>query len=271
VSASYLQYFIRTCLVVVLVMLTLVTFAQEEYYQDSTTVVLDSTFTIEEYEKEPEKNEFAQEIFVPINDASWRMDSIRWRNIPDSVKKGWKDHPDFWYAGQSFRQKISRQQNNNSKGSLLNASWFKAMLWILTIAGFIIFIFVVLTNNNSGLFRRSNKQLGEQESDIETDDIFAINYQREIDKAAGAGNYRLAVRLMFLRLLKNLSEKQIIQYKHDRTNFDYLVQLSATRYYNDFFRLTRNYEYSWYGHFEVNPELYKKIKTEFEQFEPAMK
>ena len=104
----------------------------------------------------------------------------------------------------------------------------------------------------------------------ETEDIFQINYQREIDRAATAGNYRLAVRLMFLRLLKNLSQKNIIQYGHDRTNFDYLMQLRSTSYYNDFFRLTRNYEYAWFGNFEVNEEMYHVIKNDFEKFDNGL-
>ena len=68
-----------------------------------------------------------------------------------------------------------------------------------------------------------------------TEDIFAINYQKEIDKACSKGNYRLAIRLMFLRLLKDLSEKNIIQYTQDKTNFDYLIQLHPTRLLQRFF------------------------------------
>jgi len=82
-----------------------------------------------------------------------------------------------------------------------------------------------------------------------------------------AGDYRLAIRLMFLRLLKQLSQKKIIEYKQERTNFDYLSQLHATGFYNDFFRLTRNYEYTWYGKFEVSGETFGIIKSEFENFD----
>jgi hypothetical protein len=100
------------------------------------------------------------------------------------------------------------------------------------------------------------------------EDIFAINYQKEIDKAAAAKNYRLAIRLMFLRLLKTMSEQNVIQYKQDRTNFDYLTQLMNTRLYNDFFRITRNYEYVWYGKLSVSDETYAVIKKDFDQFNP---
>ncbi|HET6994629.1 MAG TPA: hypothetical protein VFI06_06590, partial [Chitinophagaceae bacterium] len=144
---------------------------------------------------------------------------------------------------------------------------FQALLWILIIAGFALFVGVYLSNSNIGLFRRSGKAIapGEEEQQ-ETDNIFEINYQRDIDKAIGAGNYRLAVRLMFLRVLKNLSDKNIIQYRQDRTNFDYLMQLDTTKYYQDFFRITREYEYCWYGRFDIEPEKFTVIKNDFENF-----
>src|SRR6185369_2616844 len=97
--------------------------------------------------------------------------------------------------------------------------------------------------------------------DNSSENIFDINYQREIEKAVNAKDYRLAVRLMFLRLLKQLSQKKIIEYEQERTNLEYLSELNATGYYNDFFRLTRNYEYVWYGKFDVSRETFGVIKN----------
>jgi hypothetical protein len=76
---------------------------------------------------------------------------------------------------------------------------------------------------------------------------------------------------MFLRLLKEMAEKNIIQYKQDRTNLDYLLQLQPTGYYHDFFRITRNYEYSWYGLFDISEDAYNKVKNDFTQFDLQIK
>src|SRR5690606_4231613 len=113
--------------------------------------------------------------------------------------------------------------------------------------------------------RRTKKVKEAERADEEMpEDIFAINYQREIDKATAQRNYRLAVRLMFLRLLKSMSERNIIRYQQDKTNLDYLMQLHNTTYYKDFFRITRNYEYSWYGKFDVSEEAYRLIRKDFD-------
>ena len=131
---------------------------------------------------------------------------------------------------------------------------------------------IYLTGSNVGLFRKKNTFIHSNEGQEEiTEDIFAINYQKEIDKAAAQQNYRLAVRLMYLRLLKNMAEKNIIQYKQDKTNFDYLMQMHNTKHYTNFFRITHNYEYSWYGKFEVSEPAYKIISKEFDQFDNELK
>jgi len=76
---------------------------------------------------------------------------------------------------------------------------------------------------------------------------------------------------MFLRLLKDLSQKNIIQYAQGKTNFDYLMQLHPTKYYRDFFRITRNYEYSWYGQFDVTEDMYHIIQSDFSNFDRQLR
>lgn len=214
--------------------------------------------------------------YFTIKTAGTRIDSVQARQLPDSVLKNLKTDEEFWYADKIFKDNKDQYATDEDAGNyktsepLSQKPWVQTILWLIIIAGFTAFVILYLSNSNMGLFRKSNKAFDEPDAELETDDIFAINYQKEIDKATAASNYRLAIRLMFLRLLKNLSEKNIIQYKHDRTNFDYLLQLSSTKYYHDFFRITRNYEYSWYGKFEVSPDAYKLIKNDFEKFDPAI-
>jgi hypothetical protein len=196
-----------------------------------------------------------------------RRDSFLWRNLPETVKTGWRQDKDFWYANRLPQEK--RHDSPAVNRSLTGQQWFEPLLWIISLAGFACFIILYLMNNNISIFRKKDISLTNEDETYNQEDIFSIKYTREIEKAAANQNYRLAIRLLFLRLLKDLSDRNIIQYKPDRTNLDYLIQLSSTKYYNDFFRLTRNYEYSWYGKFEVNREGYARIKADFEKFNPS--
>ena len=196
------------------------------------------------------------------------QDSFQLRQIPAKEIKKLQDDDAFWYANANIKKKV--QEENRT--SLADMKWLRTLLWLIIIGGFAAFIMIYLSNSNISLFSRKNKSISDAlEEETETENIFAINYHREIDKAVKNGNYRLGVRLLFLRLLRKLSDKHIIQYKQDSTNFDYLLQLSPTNYYKDFFRITRNYEYSWYGKFDVNPETFTVIQKDVENFENTLK
>lgn len=199
-------------------------------------------------------------------------DSLQFRKLPDSILKRLQKDDAFWYANYAFEEEKKKKADEEAQIPFTETALFQTILWLIIIGGFVAFVIIYLGNNNVSLFRKANKTIGtDGEGDIETDNIFEINYQKEIDKAVSNGNYRLAVRLMFLQTLKNLSAKKIIDYKQDRTNFDYLLQLHSTKYYHDFFRLTRSYEYSWYGQFDIDPEKFPIIKNDFENFDRKLK
>ena len=194
-------------------------------------------------------------------------DTVQLREVPAYVVDSLKKDDAFWYADKSFREKQGKERE--MKSSNMPSRWMNFPTLVVIVVIFIgILVWYLLQNN----IIRSRREVRSEQDKEETsaENIFDINYQQEIDKALQAANYRFAIRLMFLRLLKQLSQKNIIQYKQERTNFDYLVQLRPGKYYNDFFRLTRNYEFAWYGEFDVSPEQFRVIKNDFEHFDQQL-
>ena len=243
-----------------------------QYEEDSVTVVEEKTSdsaVTEEYRDEEDKE---NKIWF-LKKQSFKGDSlVSQRNVPDSVVKKMQEDDNFWYANAIPEKKKAQHVAADADPYIPigQQSWFQTLIWLIIIGGFATFLMIYLSGSSIGLFRRKNKISNAGEEEVATEDIFAINYQKEIDKAAAAGNYRLAVRLMFLRLLKNMSEKNVIRYQQDKTNFDYLLQLHSTKHYTDFFRITRNYEYSWYGKFEVSEKSYRIISNDFDHFENGL-
>jgi hypothetical protein len=200
--------------------------------------------------------------FLPKWMTETEADSLMLRRLDKDHVDSLRNEDDFWYANAVFKKKKKDSPKSRNNG-------WEALLWIVVIGGFIAFLFIYLTNSNVMLFRKT-RHIRIQEDDIPTDNIFEINYQKEIDKAVAAGNYRLATRLFFLRLLKTLSDKHYIKYKHDSTNFDYLMQLNQQPWYQHFFRLTRNYEYIWYGQFDISREDFDDLKKDFIKLEEKL-
>jgi len=151
---------------------------------------------------------------------------------------------------------------------LLQRTWFQTLIWFVIIGCFVACIIWFLAGSQVNIFRKKDStSVDDEDHEAMPEDIFSIHYQLEIDKAVKAGNFRLAIRLMFLEMLKKMAERNFIHFKQDKTNLDYLMQLQPTVFYKSFFRITRNYEYSWYGKFNITREVFEIVRGDFKQLE----
>ena len=99
-----------------------------------------------------------------------------------------------------------------------------------------------------------------------TENIHAMDFEALIAEAVAAGQYRRAVRLNFLKSLRLLTEKQHIHWKPEKTNRDYLEELTPSELRLPFQELATRYEYIWYGDFPVDASRYEDARLRFEQF-----
>jgi hypothetical protein len=232
--------------------------------EDSTSLDIDSVKVPDATAPQEE-----EKVYFKTRD-SLDNNSYQYRQISTGEIEKLKKDKHYWYADSSFIKK------NNSAGSsyvpLGQRGWFKVLFWLIIIGAFAGALMWYLAGSNVGLFRKKTSTLQAGASLEEMpEDIFAIQYKKQIEKAVASGDYRLAVRLHYLQLLKILSDKNIIRYKQDLTNLDYMFQLNGTSYHDIFFWLTRHYEYCWYGHFDVNDQDYRVIKDRFDQAELKLK
>ncbi|MGI4728684.1 MAG: DUF4129 domain-containing protein [Janthinobacterium lividum] len=102
------------------------------------------------------------------------------------------------------------------------------------------------------------------------ENIHEIGFEEEIEKAISNRNFRLAVRLLYLNLLKKLSDAGAIKWQQDKTNLAYLQEIKNPEQQQKFGLLTRQFEYVWYGDFKIDQENFQQIKTSFQQFNPRL-
>lgn len=261
---------LRTYLLLILMgFLSQASFAQdeeEEYPYEMDTVVITEAPVIDEVVAVPATTGEDLSRYVVPKEAYKNFDEKwEWRKFPaDSVLIFEKD-PEFWYANYPFQEDEPKKEKNNK--SVLNQSWIFNLLWILILLSFIGLLIWFLSQNGIGFFKNDQALVkGEAEGLQEEEDIFTIPYAYKIETAEKDGNYRLAVRYLFLQLLKGLSERGTIQYKPDRTNLDYLMQLHGRPEYANFFQAMRHYEYVWYGQFSPLEGNYREIRQFFHDF-----
>ncbi|MDQ3277932.1 MAG: DUF4129 domain-containing protein [Bacteroidota bacterium] len=228
-------------------------------------VALDTVLTVTEV---PVSESIDTTRFDPI----WLQDPVASRNVPQRILDSLKADDDYWYANLGPAKKELAKEPTSNKKSWFRQQWFRSLLWFAILGSFIGVVIWYLISSNILLFRKKAKNIAAVEEEaVVTDDIFSIHYDAEIAKAAGGGNYRLAVRLWYLYLLKELAEKGLIDYRYGRTNHDYVMQLHKSAYYRDFSRITRNFEYTWYGQFDLSAEAYEMLRNDFSTFKNELR
>ncbi|RYG17032.1 MAG: DUF4129 domain-containing protein, partial [Chitinophagaceae bacterium] len=107
--------------------------------------------------------------------------------------------------------------------------------------------------------------------DILNENIHEIDYETEIQKLIDQRKYRLAVRLLYLRSLKKLSDAEIIKWQPEKTNYNYLTEISKPEIKNEFGLLTHQFDYIWYGDFPVDAQKFEPINQSFNHFNSQIK
>ena len=199
-------------------------------------------------------------------------ETIAVRRLPSAQIESLKQSDDYWYANLEAKKKDLPKQTEPTRGQgLFVQRWFRNLLWLIVLFTFIGIVIWYLASSNANLFRKQARKIADESEEGSIDeDIFSIDYNNQIQKAIDAQNYRLAVRLLYLQTLKDLSDSGLIKFRTARTNSDYVNDLYGSKYYRDFFRLTRIFEYTWYGGFALDKEIFLQTQTAFQNFKTAL-
>jgi hypothetical protein len=98
------------------------------------------------------------------------------------------------------------------------------------------------------------------------ENIHEINFDDAIQNALSKQDFRLAIRLQYLQILKLLTGRNLIHWKPNLTNQTYVQELEKTRYHSDFAEITRYFEFAWYGDFEISESGFKEMKAFSDSF-----
>lgn len=139
---------------------------------------------------------------------------------------------------------------------------------LIILVAFALFIIFKVLGVDLNIFSRKSKPVEVPYSEVD-DNIHEIDFNREIDKAIASGNFRLAVRLFYLRILKQLSDANQINWQPEKTNQTYISEITDASRKHAFKNLTDQFEYVWYGEFAINQQQFDQVKTGFENFKPG--
>ncbi len=202
------------------------------------------------------------------------------RHFDKGVLKAYSKQPEFQYKETQedfswwtrfwrwFWKWISHLFNWGSKtATVWGIFWqiIEIIILLLGAAALVFFIFKSQGINIINLFRRKLAAGPIPYSEF-FEDINQINFDQEIENAITKHNYRFAVRLLYLKCLKQLSDAGLIKWQIDKTNSTYIDELVNKEQRAAFSMLTRQFEYIWYGEFLIDGQVYKNINSSFQDF-----
>jgi len=103
------------------------------------------------------------------------------------------------------------------------------------------------------------------------ENIHEINFEKLIQEAISKKQYRVAIRLSYLLLLKELTIKNLISWSPEKTNYEYLKEIKEIKTREQFAHNSLMYEYIWYGDFEIDQDNFAKVNRGFQTFTDQIK
>ncbi len=265
----------RNWIVLALSLLSVVATAQDtlsEPLVDTATVMVDTTYVAEDGD-----DTFSARIPADTS-AFYAIDPQRtkpvrfeddFRSRYDSKAFSYEDkkpEKTLWqrftdWLDRKLREWFDLRDTKTSAQILRYAGWT-----LLILLGLLVIYFIaraVFRREGKWVFTRS-PQAGLRYDDVDGN-IEAADFDDLIRKALAENDRRLATRYHYLRLLRELSRREIIEFDKEKTNSQYAYEIRNEALRKQFQYLSYLYNYIWYGKFDVDESTYAKTAAAFQE------
>jgi hypothetical protein len=167
-------------------------------------------------------------------------------------------------------QKVDSVAQTGKQTKVSTVSGRLKYIWYILTVVLIVVVLVILWP----YFKRKHialpydMSINEQEIDEET--LRQISLALPLEAALKEGNYKLAFRIKYLEVLQQLVSKNLIDYRKERTNTDYLYQLKGSLLYDSFRQVTLSFDEVWYGEQLLDKVTYETLSEVFDRVKQAI-
>ncbi len=141
----------------------------------------------------------------------------------------------------------------------------RTILFIL-VAALLIFLLARVFAGNIFITDKKIKGDGVSSASQQEEDIHVSDLEKICNDAIAAGNFRLAIRMYYLMSIRELSTHQLIKWKREKTNREYVYEMMNNPAINHFREITNLFERIWYGEAELNLKIFIIIHPRFSSF-----
>ena len=133
-------------------------------------------------------------------------------------------------------------------------------VFIVGIAFLIYYLFVNAEKKGAKI-----KAMPAELESLDPTEIPLTELERLLQEALGKGDYRGAIRIYFIFIIRGLAQRNWISWKKEKTNFHYLREMNGKAEFNEFNTSVSYFEFIWYGKREIDAEKFEQIKPKFTQ------
>ena len=192
------------------------------------------------------------------------------RQTDPKFVESYKTQKDFNYLQPPLETNFLRQLFDYLKNRFGGWEKFSAVIpWIfkLLMGGLVVFILIIV------IIKTRFYKVFYSDKEIETPD-FALSNSEDLtsdpDEAIrlqiAQKQYRIAVRLLYLKVIYLLRRKECIRFSKERTNVDYWRDLTNDDLKSGFYAITSIYNHVWYGDIEIAEDQFLRFEKSFQCF-----
>lgn len=141
------------------------------------------------------------------------------------------------------------------------AVW-KFLLFVLIFVIVFIVAYLVIKNRRPG----NKKVLVEVENEWNPEVISKTELELKLEDAMNREDYRECIRIYFTFILKELIRKSWINWKKEKTNYHYVLEMHKQPNAFRFNECVRIYDLVWYGEYHIDSEIFEMLKPTLEEY-----
>ena len=203
-------------------------------------------------------------VFLHVNaskDTCLKITETQWEEITKD-----KNYNETF---NELEEKEKKSDGMNFKSPSADLGNFKYVFYIL-VAGAILFLLVkILLNINTAPVINDDNGRVYTLSEVE-EKMLELDLDKILNDALVAKDYRLALRINFLIIIKKLALKGKINWAIEKTNGEYYNEIKDINTAFKFKEIVLTFESIWYGEHSINEDQFNQLQPSYELFKKLL-
>ncbi|WP_017733212.1 DUF4129 domain-containing protein [Nafulsella turpanensis] len=152
------------------------------------------------------------------------------------------------------------------------AGFIEVVLYTICFGAIVYTVLRLMNVDLSGLWSAKNRQAVLQNEDhAPHENIHAIDFQTALADALQNQEWNKAIRLLYLSALKELTDREHIQWKPGKTNYQYQQELKLPQLQSPFRQLGYFFEWAWYGNFQMQEQSFREAEQHYQSLTQSLR